>query len=179
MNMKSISIILLSVLSVAVPARSEISADEIMKMSPADVEAALPSEHPATYYMYAARLFGEENKDDAVFWFYVGQLRYRIHLKARPEGDPSEDPALFASLNATIGQSINEYAGGDVNGWIAAIDRALKWDSLNPDGFTPKHEFEEAREEIRKGLLSMRELLTQNADRIREQRKANGLENRG
>lgn len=150
-----------------------------MNMPPSDIEAALPSEHPAVYYMYAGRLFGEDKKDDAVFWFYVGQLRYRVHLKARPSVDPSGDPALFASLSATIGQSINEYAGGDVDDWIAAVDRALAWDDLNPDGFTPKSEFPEVRAEIRKGLLSFRQHLTENADRIREQRKANGLENRG
>ncbi len=149
-----------------------------MEMAPADIEAALPNEHPATYYLYAGRLFGEDKKDDAVFWFYVGQLRYRIHLKARPGGNPSGDPALFSSLSATIGQSINEYAGGSVEGWVAAIDRALTWDEAHPDGFTPKDEFPDARAEIRKGLLSLREHLTQNSDQIREQRKANGLENR-
>ena len=176
--MKRTFVFLLTVLSLSVPVRSEITADEIMEMAPADIEAALPNEHPATYYLYAGRLFGEDKKDDAVFWFYVGQLRYRIHLKARPGGDPSGDPALFSSLSATIGQSINEYAGGSVEGWVAAIDRALTWDEAHPDGFTPKDEFPDARAEIRKGLLSLREHLTQNSDQIREQRKANGLENR-
>ncbi|MFL6546316.1 MAG: hypothetical protein ACJ8LM_14185 [Candidatus Udaeobacter sp.] len=43
--------------------------------------------------------------------------------------DPSGDPALFSSLSATVGKTINEYAGGNVKDWVKAIDRALKWDA--------------------------------------------------
>ena len=74
-------------------------------------------------------MFREGKKDEAVFWFYVGQLRYRFHLKANPNMDPSGDPALFSSLSATVGKTINEYAGGNVKDWVKAIDRALKWDA--------------------------------------------------
>jgi len=36
---------------------------------------------------------------------------------------------LRCSLSATVGKTINEYAGGNVKDWVKAIDRALKWDA--------------------------------------------------
>ncbi len=150
-----------------------------MKDIPPDqIEAALPDEHPAAFYVYAKRLFEEGRKDDAVFWFYVGQLRYRFYLRANPKLDPSGDPAVFSSLSATIGKGINEYAGGSVKGWMAAIDRALKWDAEHANGFTSKEKFAKIYEENREGLKQMREQLGTQRDFIREQRKKAGLENR-
>lgn len=129
--------------------------------------------------MYAGRLFGEGKKDEAIFWFYVGQLRYRFHLKANPNLDPGGDPALFGSLSATVGQKLNEYAGGNVKDWVKAIDRALQWDADTENGFTSKKKFAPAYEEIRGGLKKMRAQLEVQGDSIREQRKKAGLENRG
>jgi len=146
--------------------------------SPKTIEAALPNEHPSAYYTYAGRLFQEGKKDDAVFWFYVGQLRYRFHLKANPNLKPDGDPAVFSSLSATIGQAINEYAGGSVKGWVRAIERALKWDEESPNGFTSKQKFAAVYEENRAGLKKLRDQVESQADSIREQRKKAGLENR-
>lgn len=151
---------------------------DMKNIPPEKIEAALPNEHPAAYYIYAKRLFEEGKKDDAVFWFYVGQLRYRIHLKANPKLDPSGDPAVFSSLSATLGKALNEYAGGSVKGWVAAMDRALKWDAENPNGFTSKEKFAKIYEENRAGLKELRDQVQKQAATIREQRKQAGLENR-
>ena len=158
---------------------AEMTPDEIKAMAPSAIEKRLPGEHPSSYYQYSARLFGEGKRDDAVFWFYVGQLRYRVHLAANPKLDPSGDPALFASLNATIGAQINEYAGGDPKEWRSAIDRALQWDEKTKNGFTSKKEFKKKYEEVRSGLVKLGEWVTANEETIREQRKKNGQENRG
>src|SRR5262245_22183604 len=98
---------------------------KLKDLPPAKIEAALPNEHPSAYYGYAQRLFSQGKKDDAVFWFYVGQLRYRFHLKANPSLDRGGDPAAFGALSATIGGTINGYAGGNPKEWVKAIDRAL------------------------------------------------------
>lgn len=152
--------------------------EEIKTLPYAAIEKKLPAEHPSAYYSYAARLFADGKKDDAVFWFYVGQIRYRAHLKANPTLEPGGDPALFASLNATVGRQINEYAGGDPAMWFAQIDRALDWDKRTPNGFTSKEKFGKQYEEIRAGLVSMRKSLEKNTEQLRESRKKAGLENR-
>lgn len=153
--------------------------DEIKTLPPSQIESKLPGEHPSSYYGYAGRLFSEGKKDEAVLWFYVGQLRYRIHLKANPQLDRSGDPALFASLNATLGQKINEYAGGDPKIWAAQIAAALKWDDKHLNDFTPKKKFKEVHAEIRAGLAKLSQQIVDGADKMREERKKRGLENRG
>ena len=151
---------------------------DLKNLSSAKIEAALPNQHPSVYYGYADRLFRQGKKDDAVVWFYVGQLRYRFYLKANPKLDPSGDPAAFGLLNAIIGKRINEYAGGSVKGWVAAIDRALKWDAEATNGFTSKEKFAAVYEETRAGLKKLRDQVESQADSIRDQRKKAGLENR-
>ena len=151
---------------------------DLKNLPPAKIEAALPNQHPSVYYGYADRLFRQGKKDDAVVWFYVGQLRYRYYLKANPHLDPSGDPDVFNVLNATIGRTINGYAGGSVKGWVAAIDRALKWDAEATNGFTSKEKFAAVYEETRAGLKKLRDQLESQADSIRDQRKKAGLENR-
>ncbi len=151
--------------------------DPTSKMSSAQFEANLPRMHPAVYYQYAQRLFDEGRRDDAVFWFYVGQLRYRFYLSANPTL-PDSDPALFVSLNATVGQEINEYAGGAPATWIAAIDRALAWDMTSPNYFTSKEHFHKEYIVVRSGLIELKKMIQSQAQEIRTQRTKSGLPNR-
>ena len=141
--------------------------------------AKLNGQHPAAYYKAAAEMFGAGRKDEAVFIFYLGQLRYRVHLQARlPELKPDGDPALFGSLSETVGRPINQYAFGDLPALSKTIDAVLAWDSANPDSFTPPDRYAGVYNSTRNGLVQMRTQLLQQADSIRAQRKANGLENR-
>jgi hypothetical protein len=131
--------------------------------------------HPVTFYVLAKRLFEGEQKDEAVFWFYAGQIRYRAYLKHNPRLDPSGEPALFASLSEVIGRPINEYAFGHLPSLAAAIDRALAWDAAHADPYAPKGA---GREEVVNGLRAMKAQVLATAADIRKQRAANGLENR-
>ncbi len=144
----------------------------------ASTAASLQNTHPAEYYRTAARLFGSNQQDDAVFIFYLGQLRYRTHLKARPDLPPSGDPALFASLSEVVGRPINLYAFGDIPALAKTIDEVIAFDRANPDGFTKAADFPQAHAEVRKGLAEMRSTLVADADRIRAERLRNGLKNR-
>src|SRR5205085_9647692 len=89
----------------------------------------VPDQHPSFYYILASRLYAANRKDEAVFWMYAGQLRYRIRLACHPELQPDTEPALFASLQEEVGRPINEYAGADPDAWAASIARARDWDA--------------------------------------------------
>lgn len=167
----------LLVLLVAAPAIAQ-STDELMKKTPDELKKGIENAHPATYYVLAQKLFQEGRKDDAVFWFYAGQLRYRFHLAASPNLDPSGDPALFSSLSEVIGRPINEYAFGDVDALVATFDRVLEWDEKTPNGFTSRKEHPKEWQSNRDGLGMLRNHVVENAESIRTQRTANGLENR-
>lgn len=137
-----------------------------------------PSGHPAEDYRRAADLFRAGRREEATELFYRGQLRARVHLAARPDLPPSGDPALFASLNESLGRPINEWAAGDLPMLVAALDRVLAWHAANDDPHTPKASFPEAHASVRAGLERLRAYFADNADDIRAQRRANGLPNR-
>lgn len=155
--------------------RAQARADDWAKQSPAQIENRIETKHPAAYFVLATKLFEAGKYDDATFWFYVGQIRYRAHLLSKPNLDPSGDPALFSSLFATIGPFINGYAFGDIPQLLKTIDRALEWDAKHPDELTPKSP---KRDEVRDGLVKLKSQIASQRDEIRATRKKNGLENR-
>jgi hypothetical protein len=139
---------------------------------------ALNGQHPAAYYRKAAEMFQSGQKDDAVFVFYLGQLRYRTHLRARPDLKPDGDPALFGSLSEVVGKPVNEYAFGDLPKLDETLKAVLAYDQANPDSFTSAAQFPSVHAQQREGMDSMRLQIVARADDIRRQRTSNGLENR-
>lgn len=138
----------------------------------------LNDQHPAAYYAEAARLLSAGEREDAVFVFYLGQLRFRTHLMARNQRGPNSDAPLFGSLSESIGRPINEYAFGDVPALILTINAVLAYDRQAPDRFTRPAEFPEASRQVREGMAGFRDNIAGRVDEIRRQRQANGLENR-
>ncbi len=136
---------------------------------------ALP---PAGLYLLTARLFAEGRRDDAVRWLYVAQLRSRFRLATAPSLPPDGEPALYASLNESVGRPINEWAVGDVDGLAARMGEALDWDPAHANVFTLKEPHAAALEKVRGGLVELRASVLARKNGIRRQRLANGLENR-
>ena len=152
--------------------------EQALSLPTADVQANLADSHPAVFYAYAQRLFADGRREEAVTWFYVGQLRFRLHLAASPALPKDGDPALMASLNATVGQTLNEWAGGSPTQWAASIDKALAWDAANHNAVTPQQTHAKAWKETRSGLTELRDSILANVQNIRDQRDKRGLENR-
>jgi len=138
----------------------------------------IPDQHPALYYTLAARLFEAGRRDDAVFWFYAGQLRYRIRLACHPDLAPDTEPALFGALHEEVGTQVNGYAGGDPFAWAATMERVLDWDEATRNGFEPKSACRAQIAEQRSGLGQLVAQVRANAEQIRRDRAANGLPNR-
>lgn len=138
----------------------------------------VPDQHPAAYYILATRLFEAGRRDEAVFWFYAGQLRYRIRLACHPDLPPSTEPALFASLQESAGRPINEYGAGDPDAWTGAMQRALDWDQATRNGFEPKAPCAAQIADQRGGLGELIRQVRENKEQLRRERAANGLPNR-
>lgn len=123
-----------------------------MKWPRARVERALPASNPMAYYLYAGRLFHEGDKEGALFWYYVGEIRYRFYLEANPNLAPDGAPALFASLHESTGSVVGEW--GKANPEISAkeLQRALEWDESSDNGVTSKSshpkEWRDSRAEV-------------------------------
>ena len=110
-----------------------------------------------------------------MFWFYVGQLRYRSYLASNRNLKPDGDPALFGALSEVIGRPLNVYAFGDIPALAATIERVLAWDASHEDSFAQKGP---ARDGVRTGLSEMKTEILANQETYRTTRTANGLENR-
>jgi len=133
--------------------------------------------HPAALYILSARLLAEGKGQEAANWMYAGQLRYRFLITAGGEAAQDEG-ILFSALSEQVGRPVNEYIGGDVDEWIAAMQWALDWDAANDNTITSKTEHAETLEEIRAGLESLMADVEANRDSIPGERADNGLENR-
>jgi hypothetical protein len=169
-----ISILIMIVFSMPVFAEKK----SLNNMSAGELKQQATSIHPAGLYLLAIKLFKANEKDDAVFWYYVGQIRFRLHLLAHPDLDRSGDPALFSSLQYVVGQPINEYAGGDPDFWARTVRKARDWDEKNPNEFTSKQKYSKEYAQVRAGMNKLIKYVENNKEMIRKKRKANGLENR-
>jgi hypothetical protein len=167
------SILLLLALMLGVSAAS--AQGDFSKKSTKDMIASVEREHPAAYYLLAKRLFQEDQKDEAVFWFYAGQIRYRSRLMSHPDLPKDGEPALFGSLSEVVGRPLNQYAFGDIPKLATIIDRALAWDAAHASPFAPKGK---THDDVRAGLEKMKADVFARADEIRATRVKNGLENR-
>lgn len=160
------------------PAGSGNTADPT-NQSPEEIKKGIADLHPSAYYILAMKLFDAGQKDEAVFWFYAGQLRYRFLLRsAPPDADPSGDPALFASLQDGVGQPINRYGWGDLKALRATLQRVLDWDLKTKNGVTSTVKHAKEWKEARAGLQKVIDYTVANEETIRQQRTKNGLENR-
>ena len=154
------------------------SPDDFSRMTPEQLKSGIQNAHPAAYYVLATKLLASGQKDDAAFWYYAGQLRFRFHLAANQGLDPSGDPALFASFQEVVGRPVNEYAWGDLPALHATLERVLAWDKQNKNGFTSTQKHAQAWNDTRAGLQKLIAYIDGHAAEIKQQRKANGLENR-
>ncbi|HEX8481656.1 MAG TPA: hypothetical protein VF650_07130 [Allosphingosinicella sp.] len=118
-------------------------------------ERVISDQHPALYYIFASRLFDSGRKDEALFWFYAGQLRYRIRLGCHPDLPQDSEPALFGALQATVGEKINSHARRRPASWISTLERVFEWDARTANGFEPRASCQAAIAEQRKGLVKL------------------------
>jgi hypothetical protein len=143
-----------------------------------DLKADIQNRHPGDYYILASRLFEEGKKDEAVFWFYTGQLRARYFISGSDREDVKEDFVYLDAIFQTWGPTFNGYAFGDLPKLRETIDKVIQWDEETPNGFFSKSDHAEARERVVKGLLELRQDTIDREDEIRSKRKEAGLENR-
>ncbi|MET0249488.1 MAG: hypothetical protein ABW164_07145 [Sphingobium sp.] len=150
---------------------------DLAKQTPEQIIASADSAHPASLYILASKLMHGGRFDEAVRWFYIGQLRYRFYLMTDPQ-NVADERILFSALSESVGRPINEYAFGNVDDAVREIDAALAWDADHPNYFTDKDAFPQQLVKVRDGLKAMRDDMLARKDEIRETRTRNGLPNR-
>jgi hypothetical protein len=136
--------------------------DDLLK----DVE----HQHPAAMFILAKRLFDAGRRDEAVFWFYEGQLRWHALLvNSNPGGQPifNGEQDHFDVLFSDVGPEINHYAFGEIPALRKTIDSVLDWDAAHPDDFTPNGN---VKDDAREGLKKFKDYLLAHQDEIMKKR---------
>ncbi|MBB4003201.1 hypothetical protein [Aurantimonas endophytica] len=178
MMLRLLFLLILPLSTAPLPGQAQDILSDRMTMPLADLERAVKNDHPYGYIILAVRKFQAGDKEEAVRWFYVGQLRWRFHIAANPDLPPDGDPALLASMLDGFGRPINEWVGGDVDGWIAFMQAALDWDEANHNGFTAKEDHPTEYRRVRNGLVELITSIRERREEIPGERERNGLENR-
>lgn len=133
-----------------------------------DVEHA----HPVAMILLAKRLFDAGRRDEAVFWFYEGQVRWRALLAADPTRSEGHTGMLseterdqFGRLFRAINLDINHYAVADLPALLKTYDRVLEWDASHPDDFTPNGE---AKDRARRDMKDLSAYAVAHQDELRK-----------
>ena len=123
-----------------------------------ELEQGIENKEPSTYFALATELFRSGQREDAAFWYFVGELRYRFLVLAKAKGSElSEEQGHFWLLSESVGQSIYQRANKHSASLMQAIDRALDWDLQQPNGYTSKTEFKAEHARARQEMLALRE----------------------
>ncbi|WP_419536375.1 hypothetical protein [Endozoicomonas sp.] len=91
--------------------------------------------NPVVLYGLSASLFNNGEKDDAAFWFYVGQLRGRSD--ANKSLDISARQAI-AMLNQRFGVAINQYVMQDLPKLKEIVAKAVSFDEKTARNYDPR-----------------------------------------
>lgn len=123
--------------------------------------------HWVAFYEAADQLFKQGRKDEALQWYYAGQIRARVAAGLDP--DASRNNAMMVAMNEGIGTPIMDYAKADQENWGRQIDAALAWDKAHPLPNDPKEvigisevvwdsaNFFRVYQQVRDGLAQMRQ----------------------
>lgn len=105
--------------------------------------------HPIAMWLLAKRLYDVDRRDEAVFWFYLGQLRWGTCLRQTPNCGGRE---RYGRLFETIGPDLNTHGFRSIPALQSTVDAVLAWDESHPDGFAADATIKEQR---RQGMREM------------------------
>ena len=164
---------LAAVLSVAAISANAaaLTMEQVNSLKPREVEKSLTESHPSMYIAYAIRQFKSGKQDDAVLWYYIGQIRWKYFLLVNP--DPAGESQL-AAVTKDFGQVIGDWAGESTQDWANTIKRALTWDGTNANSMPAKDHPAEL-EQARKFVEDMRTYVVRNEAAIAADRQARGI----
>ncbi|WP_421851062.1 hypothetical protein [Novosphingobium sp.] len=96
----------------------------------AHVTAHPDAVEPFGYIPVITVLLQSGDTAQAVFWYYVFQIRIYPWLKT--SDDPSGAPALYGSIAESLGRGLNEWAGSDIDAMRDLMQRAASFERAAP-----------------------------------------------
>ena len=150
--------------------------EQIASMSIDELKKDAQLIHPVGFYFLAKKLFEEGQRDESIFWFYVGSIRYRYFLSSIGDDPFHNENELFGKVQFEIGGIILDYAGGNPAFWAEQIGKANQWDTDSLNFFYLKKNNPTELAEIKKNVQGLQQKLLAEKDSIIGQRIENGAE---
>jgi hypothetical protein len=117
----------------------------VARAAVAEVLAGADRAEPLSLMLAASRHFEFGAQDEAVLWFYAGQLRARYSPQVA--GDNGQ---LVTISTMTLGEGINAHAMRDIVKMIETIARAMQWDEKTYDTWAKANKLDPASAELLK-----------------------------
>lgn len=156
--------------------KKAIQLDKIASMSLDQLKRNAALLHPAGYYILANGLFHAGHKDESIFWFYIGSLRYRYYLSSIESNPFHPEEELFGKFQFEVGTVLLDYAGGNPEFWSEQVAKAITWDDENDNIFFAKHNDPAELRDVRQSMLELQNKLIEEKDNIIRQRIENKAE---
>ena len=142
--------------------------DSTVDKSVFDKALQLEKRHPSEFIVEASNLFDKGKKNEASFLFYLGQLRYRYYIGAKPN-IKSSDKETYNALQMVAGSIINVHLGQHFDTYLHVIDLVLAWDNTHDFIYYSKTKKPEIQSQVVKGLIDYKQYLIDNKEKIQEQ----------
>jgi hypothetical protein len=88
--------------------------------------------NPPVLYALSKELFEENKKDEAMYWFYIAQLRARYDSNLCLDASAKQGVGI---LNGTYGPNINEYAFNDVDKLELTVNKVVDFVKKNEENY--------------------------------------------
>ena len=139
---------------------------DVAKAAVAEVIAGADRAEPLVLMLAASRHFELGAQDDAVLWFYAGQLRARYSPQLT-----GENSQLVTISTLTLGEGINAHAMRDIVKMIETIARAMQWDEKTFDAWAKANKLDPANAELLKRRSDARDGLVTFATDLKTHRQ--------
>jgi hypothetical protein len=88
--------------------------------------------NPPVIYALSRELFRQDKKDDAIYWFYLAQLRARYDANLCMDNSAKQ---AVTALNGEYGPDINEYAFQDIDKLEKTITKVVDFVRTNEENY--------------------------------------------
>lgn len=138
----------------------------VAKAAVAEVIAGADRAEPLVLMLAASRHFEFGAQEEAVLWFYAGQLRARYSPQLT-----GENSQLITISTMTLGEGINAYAMRDIVKMIETIAKAMQWDEKTYDTWAKANKLDPGSAELLKRRSDARDGLVTFATDLRANRQ--------
>lgn len=112
-------------------------------LTAAEIRQGIDKKHPGTFCELSQAYFTARNNSDALKFFYVCQIRWKVYLLTEADQEAGGENAAFGSMNYMMGRAVTLVGESDIKDWADQVLAAIDWHGSNPSLFQDFSRFKE------------------------------------